>query len=609
MIFILNEDKTQMAYLILITGLIAISAQLPIFSYKQDDAYVTNYTAIFHSDLVLEETYNYRINEPGKHFLYRYWKIYLSTLPLNKSHIQILSLNAPNESVGYIKDHRGQVTLYNNAENDVLQSIENYAYNNEAGAYSRDGYLPGEYTVKYWFKIVPPLEMDDNFIHLNMMLADTHAHYENVKIMIEDNGQIDSVFMHPPTLKEHKERNMRVFTGEIFEDELLEFEILLDRSYEKQIIGQYRRVEGIEFMTRSANSLIKDEYFVASLVLWVEKLSGFLMPLVFLFLWNRYGKEKNITVPMFLSTTPVKVRKPWIVNLVFKRSVSDFDEDALYATLIDLHIRNKIKIEQSEGLSIRIYSDTGLDSYEAEVMNFLKGASVNNVVTRENMERMVEEAKTNPSTRGRVIDLKYGYNRLSEGTNHKVSSEFTMNGRSRLIKPGLYAIALVIIAFSGFLLSNHTEGIFLRTLGYSLIPITQVTTALLFPTTLFGYWKDGYYREKLQWEAFKRHLTDYSRIEEYGTEDLNMWGSWLVYGTALGVGKQVSETLKKIKVPIDIPTDFPEYRVLFTPIIRYSYITKSSGVANSRGFSTSSSRSGGGFGGGRGFGGGGGGVR
>ncbi len=606
----MNGDKTQIALLIILSGLIAISAQLPFFnSNEQDDAIVVNYTAVFHSDLVLEETYTYKINVPEKHFLYRYWKTRLAYEPLNRSHVQILDLEVPTDTIGYAKDYQGKVVLYNVPGNEAIKDIARDAYNNEAGAYSILGYQTGEYTVKYWFKIAPPLEIDDEFIHLNMMLADSHVYYENVNIVIEDNGWINSVYIHPPTLKESKNRNAWVFSGESPANEILEFELLYDSLYADRINGFYTSVNNVGELTNAANQALRREYFVATMILWIIKASGYLMPFVFLYTWYRHGREKEYTVPESLSTVPVKVRKPWIVNLVFKKSVSDFDEDALYATLIDLHIRDKIKIEESDNLSIQILSDTRLDSYEAEVMDFLKGASVNNVVRRENIEKMIKEAKTNPNIRGKVINLKYAYNRIATGTNHSISSEYTLNGRKELLKPGLYSITLIIIAFTGFILSYHTEEILLRALGYSLIPILQVIIALIFPSTLFGYWKDDYYKEKLQWDAFKRHLLDYSRIEKYGTEDLNMWGSWLVYGTALGVGKQVSETLKKIDVPMNIPTNFPEYRTLFTPIITYSYTTPSSGTYSSRGFTSSSSRSGGGFGGGKGFGGGGGGVR
>ena len=511
--------------------------------------------------------------------------------------------------MGYLKDYSGSVNLLSDIDQVSRIAIEEEAYNNEAGAYSMEGFQPGTYSVEYWFKVVPPLEFDEDYIHLNLMLADSHIYYDYVKIVLEDNGQIDSVYLHPPTLKESREGNAWVFTGKSTNDEILEFEILFDSHYKDQLSGVYSYVNDVNGLTTSVNNKLKTEYFAASLVFFASKGSGFLMPLVLFFVWYYYGREKEYTVPEYLSTVPVNGRKPWLVNLVFKKSVTEYDEDALYATLIDLHLRNKIKISQSDSLSIQIMSDTGLDCYEAETMRFLKEASENGLVTQEGIMTLVGDADFSLEKKAKAIGLKFAYNGLVFGTNSRVASEFTVNGKRRLVLPGIFSVLLIFAVFLGFLFSGSTEDILLSSLGYSVLPLIQVVVALLFPATLFGYWRKDYYKEKLEWESFKRHLVDFSRISQYGAEDLGMWGSWLVYGTALGVGKQVSDSLKKINVPISIPLYVPELRTLFTPIMAFSYSVSSSGGTSRHSYSSSSSRSGGGFGSSGGFGGGGSGVR
>ncbi len=83
----------------------------------------------------------------------------------------------------------------------------------------------------------------------------------------------------------------------------------------------------------------------------------------------------------------------------------------------------------------------------------------------------------------------------------------------------------------------------------------------MFPSTLFGKWRPGMFKEKLQWDAFRNHLGDLAQLKKYGTEDLSMWGEWLVYGTALGVGDRVAEAMREMNVDIDIarfsPDDVP----------------------------------------------------
>jgi hypothetical protein len=80
--------------------------------------------------------------------------------------------------------------------------------------------------------------------------------------------------------------------------------------------------------------------------------------------------------------------------------------------------------------------------------------------------------------------------------------------------------------------------------------LAQSVLAWSFPPTLFGRWKDDYYREKLQWDAFGRFLSDMALMEKYAPEDLSRWGDWLVYGTALGVGDKVVQAMDALNIHI-----------------------------------------------------------
>lgn len=132
------------------------------------------------------------------------------------------------------------------------------------------------------------------------------------------------------------------------------------------------------------------------------------------------------------------------------------------------------------------------------------------------------------------------------------------------------------------------------------------------PKAFFGRWKADYYKEKLEWDAFKSFLSNFAIIQKYAPEDIAIWKEWLVYGTALGVGHNVVKAMDKLKIPA-----IPEvYAVLQMPShIEHIHmrsaervITKSELAAMSRSSGDRGSR-GGGFGGGGGHGGGGGGAR
>jgi len=122
---------------------------------------------------------------------------------------------------------------------------------------------------------------------------------------------------------------------------------------------------------------------------------------------------------------------------------------------------------------------------------------------------------------------------------------------------------------------------------------------LAFPSTLFGHWKEDKYQEKMQWDSFARFLSDLARIKQYTPQDISMWGEWLVFGTALGVGQKVEHAMKELDISLP-DAGFPAamgIRTAFVPILAFT--------APSRGGGGGGGFGGGSFGGGGGFGGGG----
>jgi len=598
----LNESNQIRLLLVITLGLaLAINVAQSLDAFE-GDAVVSDYSAVFYSDGTLEETFTYKINVEGKRFLFRFWEDQLSTSPLQNPHILLVDIEAPVNTIRYVKDYAGQFSTLDETSYNTEMQINSLAYRNEAGAFRPEGYTPGEYTVKYTFKIKPPLEVDDENVHLNLKLASVHLPYEKVRVAFEDPGYIVKSYSHPPTLRKTTDMNMIVFSGSSGEDQLLEFEFLMTHGVLDILEGDQRMVQDVESLTVNANRVLWIEYMIASLSIWVMRLAGFVMPIGLYMIWNRIGKEKDYVVPRTLSVVPNKDRAAWVVNLVFKSDAADFDEDGFYATLLDLHIKEKIRISTEETeATIEILDDQGLDRYEDRVMDFLSSIAVNDVVTPQNMNEMAERGKSNSVDASRLGLIQAKYSKLTTSTDEKVAKEFTVNGKKELVMPAALCLMSSLILAGAFTVSQNADWVFFKALVYSLIPLLQVIIAALFPTTLFGYWKDDNLREKLQWDAFKAHLSDFSQLDRYGPEDINMWGRWLVYGTALGVGDKVAEAMNMLEVDYAPVRFVPTYYYWFRPI------TTARLYGSSR--SGSGGSGGGGFGGGGGMGGGGGGVR
>ena len=598
----MNESNQIRLLLVITLGLaLAINVAQPLDAFE-GDAVVSDYSAVFYSDGTLEETFTYKINVEGKRFLFRFWEDQLSTSPLQNPHILLVDIEAPANTIRYVKDYAGQFSTLDETSYNLEMQINSLAYRNEAGAFRPEGYTPGEYTIKYTFKIKPPLEVDDENVHLNLKLASVHLPYEKVRVAFEDPGYIVKSYSHPPTLRKTTDMNMIVFSGSSGEDQLLEFEFLMTHGVLGTLDGDQRTVQDVESLTVNANRGLWIEYTVANFSIWVMRLAGFVMPIGLYMIWNRVGKEKDYVVPRTLSVIPNKDRAAWVVNLVFKSDAADFDEDGFYATLLDLHIKEKIRISTEETeATIEILDDQGLDRYEDSVMDFLSSIAVNDVVTPHNMNEMAERGKSNSVDASRLGIIQAKYSKLTTSTDEKVAKEFTVNGKKELVMPAALCFMFSLILAGAFTVSPNADWVFFKALVYSLIPLLQVIIAALFPTTLFGYWKDDNLREKLQWDAFKAHLSDFSQLDRYGPEDINMWGRWLVYGTALGVGNKVAEAMNMLEVDYAPVRFVPTYYYWFRPI------TTARLYGSSR--SGSGGGGGGGFGGGGGMGGGGGGVR
>ena len=123
-------------------------------------------------------------------------------------------------------------------------------------------------------------------------------------------------------------------------------------------------------------------------------------------------------------------------------------------------------------------------------------------------------------------------------------------------------------------------------------------------TQVFGRWKKNYYKEYLEWQAFKNMLSDLAAIKKYKPEDMAIWKDWLVYGTALGVADKVIEAMNKLNIKIP---EFIENSYYITNRLPSTYLFLNQSITSLevKESVSNSSSGGGGFGVGGGFGGGG----
>lgn len=587
----MGEIKQLLVVLTLtvIIGILGLSLSRYIPILLEGDVVVLEYRAEFYLNGTLVEEYVYEVRKPGKFkMLYRIWDAPLSTSRLEMPCVTVLKVEVPKGTVGYIKDHAGRV--YSKSHTRVISSL---AECNEVGCYKPGGFDAGRYKVRYVFRLYPPVEYDGKLCHLNLKLADEHIPYLSVSILIENNGLIERVYPHPPSLEVVEGSNIEL-RGYSWKDELLEVELLLKPEALKYLDCFVRKIDDVESRTVWPNLIYSFQYSVLKILSWIVEITVLAVPFLLLVIYIKYGRERSYTVPRYLSFVPNPARKPWVVNLVFKGDALDFDEDGFYATILDLHRRGKIRIIPRDGdLLIKIVDKNVDDRYERRVLRFLSRFSVNDTVDTRYMREKIEELKDD---RLRISELSRELRYLVSSPDRRVALKFMISGRSRV---AVFMVVSIILLVVSIVLADLIPGAGLTVMKAMIgsgVLLVQSIVAISAPSTLFGRWKGVEYKEKLEWDAFRRLLSDLALIRQYAPQDLSMWGEWLVYGTALGVGDKVVEAMKELNVHLPEASILTVMPTTFRPIITAASPPSKGGVT-------------GGFGAGGGFGGGGGGAR
>jgi len=557
------------------------------------DAYVDSYQADLYLNGTLIDNFSYQVDASGKYrMLYRKWKMPIIQGRIDLPYIELLEVVPTPGAVPYVRYSNNAVKVLSANDSGHRVEIESLAEQNEAGAYYPPRFSAGRYQMRYVFRIHPFLECDQNYCHWNLMLAGEHLPYRQLAVRIHDpDDLIVDLFTHPE-MESHQEGDLWIITGSSPRDELIEVEMLLLPGAREVIDGFPREVSNVYEKTLSAQK----KGYMGSDLLPVLRYLVAAFPLLLIVLYLLFGRERRYTVPKTLSTVPAK-RKPWLVNMIFKDDPYEFDSNGFYATLLELHKRKIIELGRTSFTEIRLLPDdwSEMDRYERRVLDFLRANSRNDIFSARGLENKVNNLTKSHDSRKRE-ELRKSMEGVLQYRDDDAVREFVAGrslmafglNRKRLIMPLIWT-ALILIFVLGHDIASNPAAIAL------LILALQSTAVAFAPSTILGRWKKDYYKEKLEWDAFRAFLSDYAMIRRYSADDLDMWKEWLIYGTALGVGDTVERAMMDLKIAI------PEAAAVHN--IGSSFVDA---------FSASmpdSSASGGGFGFGGGGGGGGGGIR
>ena len=549
-------------------------------------------------DIYLREDITYFPDDPKLTMLYRNFNAPLTyEEEIDKPFIKVVDVNGP--FIPYIKDWRGRV--YTKGGNDEDKGvIRRKAQNNEVGIYSREGF-DGKQTLSSEFLLYPPVKDDGVYQHVNIKLADKHVYYRHVNIILRDErGIIEAVYPHLPLYSLRREGDRWIIEGRAPDNTIVEVELVL-----KGLKGEhfYQPSTDIPLRVKNANEKFLREKHLRDSFRNILLVMLFGFPVILFVVYSIFGKEKTFYVPRFLSFIPNKNRKPWFVNMVFSGDATETDESAYFSTLLDMERRGIIKIEEEPGdVRIRVKEMNVEDPYERKILMFIMGnASEDGLFSIKDMEKKVNELVKSKDV-DELKKLKKSFDEIIK-FNHRESYKDLLSLKGfHIVRVCGFLLSLVAI---GIYVYSHT---FRYAYTYDITVLSLISFILLniphilLPKQIFGRWKGSYYKERLEWEAFKNFLSDLAMMKKYAPEDMVIWKDWLIYGVALGVGENVEKALEELNIKI------PEVKKvrLLRDRTRYYYGSLDKGISS---LTSTSTKGLGGFGVGGGFGGGGAGGR
>ncbi|RLE92590.1 MAG: hypothetical protein DRJ55_04440 [Thermoprotei archaeon] len=592
----MSEEVKWLIITIVVALVIGLGARSIVYFIANPlpDNYVEKYVVELAGGGYLTEEYTYVVGELGHHFLYRFWRSPLYAAGEGTgAHIELISVSCPAGSGPYLRDNDGEIhVLSQEVEDKYLRIWLKEAYYNEAGCLFPKGIEPGKYVVTFKYRIYPTMHCDQNYCFLELNLADKHIPYEHVTISIADSANLEAMEVLGDDAAWRGEGGTIIVDCWSPEDSALKLYLLYKGA-------SYGLRESVESAQREYASKASWEVHLRRTLKLATDIVPLVVPLILIpamyWLWGR--ETESPVVPKYLYFVPNRKLKPWQVNLLFKGSAGSLDMDAVSATIVDLARRGYLVVRgiSDEDLEITVNPKqdlVGLDGYEKEVIELV------NLLSRERGAWRPKETKGLVKSMSRT-ERRRLYRVLKRLLNYPARR---LTGKYVSAPPvSVMGISIALFFLSFFLpILVDFESPLYYPWSISLFVIPMAVAAQLFvvslaPVQIFGRWKPGRLKEKLEWEAFRNTLKDLAMIPKAQPQDVVVWKEWLAYGTALGVGDRVVAAMR--------------LRGIIVPEAEAA-VAVSSGLYTAYSASApSSSSSAGGGGGGGGFGGGGAGVR
>jgi uncharacterized membrane protein len=273
-------------------------------------------------------------------------------------------------------------------------------------------------------------------------------------------------------------------------------------------------------------------------------------------IYFKEGREPEVEYNAIYEREPPTDDSPTFINAMIPdkfKDVGKLNDNGFKATIMELINDGYLSIENRENitknkknnikLKISDKDQSDLEFYQKNAINILRNYMVNGVIDFKKMENALKNPQSAEMFQQRYWAWKESY--ISRNIPNSVMEKYFINTGSKIIK---YLSIVTIIVSIICMYLYFVSDVDLRFIGLisSIILFIGSIIGILLPSDIGGRWtKEG--REfEMKWLNFKKYLNDFSLMKEYPPESIEIWNKYLVYGTALGVAKNVSKAMNAI---------------------------------------------------------------
>lgn len=250
------------------------------------------------------------------------------------------------------------------------------------------------------------------------------------------------------------------------------------------------------------------------------------------------GREPRVDVMKYPFEPPTDLPPAAVTALQWQRFQASKMSPAFHATIMDLmrrgygefrsRPRNRVDIQLNLEKPVE-----GLLPFEADVLNFLKGASrQDGLVTHEALKRHSER---------RLARFMPGWAKSVRAwlESQRGGSLITEESRKAAQRYAMYAVLAALITGGVYLLTDGPARSLMVVGGVLILALGALAY------TVLAAWRPEIAEEVAEWRGFKRTLTDFTRMRDAPLDFFQLWDVYYAYAAAMLVAEKYLKTLER----------------------------------------------------------------